>query len=217
MWIPFLVLLDSKEGGGKIAHLRVRRKASLLSPILFLLSFLSCLSPWFPPPSHPKRGTNEEMFRQVASWMMSLKVPALVARDWNESVDSSSFLSLLPSFGLWKLNLSAPTTHGKLRRLSEGLAIDHAVVNSRFLDHNPTMQVTHDRIVSDHCPLMGKWQCISPSIQTTSWPTPMQVCGKPSCKIPWECKPDPFLKWVASSFQTTMRSKSVVTSNVWSP
>ena len=35
------------------------------------------------------------MFKQVASWMMSLSIPALAVGDWNETVESSSFLSLL--------------------------------------------------------------------------------------------------------------------------
>ena len=109
------------------------------------------------PYSHHKHASNEEMFRQVASWMMSLTVPALAAGDWKESVESSLILSLLPSFGLWHLNSSRPTTHGKLRRLklSAGLAIDHAVANSRSLDHQLAMNVTYSYVVPDHYPLQA--------------------------------------------------------------
>ena len=87
-----------------------------------LLSFhpsLFCLiSIYGHPPSHPKHANNEVMFQQVGAWMMSLKMPAVAMGDWNETVDSSPLLSLLPFAGLWKINSSSPTTHGKLRCLT---------------------------------------------------------------------------------------------------
>ena len=176
------------------------------------------------PPNHPMRANNEVMFRHVATWMMSLSLPALAAGDWIEAVDSSLFLSLLPSFGLWKLNSSCPTTHGKTRRIAEGLAIHHAIVNSRFLDHHPSMEVSYARQVSDHYPLEGRWMCIKESFMSWSWPTPMKIEGKPRHVIAWEGKCDTFVeweakatKWIAQAYEIPAKSKSLHSASVWKP
>ena len=105
-----------------------------------------------------------------------------------------------------------------------GLAIDHGVANSRFMDHSLALEVAHDRLISDHYPLVGKWRCYRETVQCWVWPAPMHVCGQPKKKLEWCCNPATFAeweeyaaKWISDSFQAPLKKKALLPSQIWNP
>ena len=181
------------------------------------------------PPSHDLRESNEEMFKHVLTWMSSLKVPTLCAGDWNASREVSECLTLVNMHDLWILNdAMQPTTTGKTR-ISGGQAIDHAVVNSQFLDYAIHMQVDYDRPVSDHYPLCGAWTIHHEPRYIWRWPRPMKVEAekKGQCErknIPWSCVCTSFESWSSYSSRWISEvtgvqhiSKSACVTQPWQP
>ena len=127
------------------------------------------------PQSHERHGDNESLFEAIHSWTMSLRIPVLIAGDWNESRQSSQFLSLCSTIGLFCISPDSPTTRSKKAAVAKSPAIDHILVNQYFLDLRVESCIEYGKWVSDHYPVVAKWKIHNDSVIAWDWPKPMSL------------------------------------------
>ena len=168
---------------------------------------------------HPQRHQNEILAAEVFHWAAGLTLPVLIGGDFNESLKSSTALSLAESWGLFQISGSMPTTLNKAHRLASTDAIDHVFVNARMRDCSISAAVDTARWVSDHYPIVGSIALPSPSVQVMHWPSPVTLPPEKACHPEWRFVGKTFAewsncaeRWLAAAFLVTIPSKSSVSS-----
>ena len=153
---------------------------------------LACLYAF--PVTHPRHGENESFFHMIYSWAMSLRSPVLIGGDWNETRQSSQFLSLCGGLGLVCISPNSPTTRAKRSPIVKTAAIDHVVVNQHFLDLGVSSEIRYDRCVSDHYPIAVKWCVQHHEHMAWDWPKPMKILSQNS-HPPWKATCMTYQEW----------------------
>ena len=168
--------------------------------------------------SHPRHAHNEGMFAAIALWADSLTVPVLIVGDWNETIESSPFLSLSKNVGLWRISPDISSTRAKCQSQSDRLPIHHALVNSLFLDAGVEATISHAYWVSDHYPIEVKIKCSVDPIMIWRWPSVMKVQDRRQEPIPWSREDTSYtawsqaaVKWISQNHQCAPCSKNVLT------
>ena len=179
---------------------------------------LACLYAF--PVTHPRRGENESFFRMIYSWAMSLRSPVLIGGDWNETRQSSQFLSLCGALGLVCISPNTPTTRAKRSPIAKSAAIDHVVVNQHFLDLRVSSVIRYDMCVSDHYPIEVKWCVQQHEHMAWDWPKPMKITMQKS-HPPWKATCTTYqewaheaVTWIANACQCEPVHKTVVGQHV---
>ena len=196
------------EGRMVAAHLTCRGRGLVL------------ISVYGYPASHQRRSMNDMMLIQLHNWIASLKMPVLVAGDLNTNILSSSYLSLCHAAGIWRISPDVPSTSNRFGGVSEVMPLDHALVNARMLDWGVRADIRHDICISDHFPVVGRWNVpIERELPILKWPAKMDVSGPMINHVQWVGGSNTYVewaqkasKWIAETYMVPQQSKTTVTS-----
>ena len=153
------------------------------------------------PPGHVERKTNEDFVRDLLVALLSLKCPAFLCGDLNDTVKESQSLSLASALGVFHLNPGGASTKRR-RESSWKEAIDHVFANKAAIDMDPMAVFEPGIDLSDHTPLRLSFKMLLPDFDVVKWPSiprniPKQVCTR----IPWVADPSSFQEWQEAATQ----------------
>ena len=153
------------------------------------------------PPGHVERRANEDFVRDLLVALLSLKCPASLCGDLNDTIKESPSLSLATALGVFHLNPCGASTKKK-RSTSMKEAIDHVFANKPALDMGPKVVFEPGIDLFDHIPLRLSVRLMQPDFEVVKWPSvprnlPKQVCTK----VPWSAEPQTFQEWQVATTQ----------------
>ena len=171
------------------------------------------------PASHLRHDMNDSMLIQLHNWVVSLKMPVLIAGDLNVTTTTSSYLALCQTAGIWRVLPDGPSTTNRLGGIADSLPIDHVLANPRCPDLGVETKMRYDICISDHFPIEGTFRLgVHESTPSRKWPARMDVSGPVAERVDWVGGTRTYTewsqkatKWISDTYLVPQVSKTTLT------
>ena len=123
-----------------------------------------------------------------------------------ESVNTSAFLSLSQNVGLWRISPDIPSTRAKCQSHSGRPPLDHALVNSKFLDVGISAVISHQFWISDHYPIVVDIKHDVKASLIWRWPSVMKLNDPVEELEPWVRTDSTYTEWATAAVKWISRN-----------